>query len=120
MCVAGEMLCWGDGDIYSDAIPSGGEDGAADARLDGAALRQALKQDPSNVLPPKGNEGRRHLRGHPAGDARSKVGDGYYRWVGSAEEAKGVDVDTLPETRKTRMPLWEFEQAARGIAPREE
>jgi len=98
----GELLCWGDGDSYTDVKAEGA------SVIDGAELT-ALLRDPqakikmkittsvsSGALPgvPAAPEGSRvHLLGHPAGNKMIAAGSGYYRWI--EKDPHGIDVDRL-------------------------
>ena len=42
------------------------------------------------TLPAKATRGRAMLRGHPAGEVRTRQGDGYYRWLDKVDEPRGV------------------------------
>ena len=91
----GELICWGDGDTYTDAeLVDGVDSGSLDKpTVDGAALRQALREESRKEgagLPPKASQGRRHMIGHPMGEAVHKQSDGYYRWL--EREPHGIDV----------------------------
>lgn len=103
----GALLCWGDGDIYSNAeVAEPTSDRPTGGTMDGAELRTALRQDSARIrggggvavgdgagaspLPPKATKGRRLMVGHPAGEVVSRHGDGYYRWLDKTNNVDGV------------------------------
>ena len=92
----GELICWGDGDTYTDAELVDGVDDAPlnKPHVDGAELRRVLRERSRTEgagLPPKPQQGRRHMVGHPMGAPVHKQSDGYYRWL--QREPHGIDID---------------------------
>ena len=71
--------------VYAHGVPQ---------NMNGAAVSPGaaeLMREPST------RRGRRHLIGHPMGEARHTWGDGYHRWLDteSTKEVRGVDARTM-------------------------
>ena len=99
----GDMLCWGDGETYTDLdVPRGTDPNGI---LDGRELREALRQDQRQLqagekpIPDQAKTGRVHLRGLPGGAVAHKVNDGYWRWLDN-ENVKGIDARELTKKPK--------------------